>query len=207
MSMPLAFPACNASRTILIAESRIADSDTEGCDLCHVFLKYSSAPSPSVLWTFDRFVTSAGASGHFAGAIVESQFCQARVQRAEDAMSGDRRNPLEVLRYELNFLEQGGYDRNLATGKGRSPFQDNLTCLNFGDPLRPHACHECVLYDFVPDAAKSEDVPCHYIPLDPAGHTIHDYLRDGNLVDLERSLKTWLRAAINRSSDAVSQSD
>ena len=122
-------------------------------------------------------------------------------------MSGDSRDPLEVLRYELNFLEQGGYDRKIASGKVCSPFQDSLSCLNFGDPLRPHACHECVLYDFVPVEARNEDIPCHHIPLDPSGHTVQSYLQEGSLVDLERSLKTWLRASINRSSDPFTQSD
>jgi hypothetical protein len=111
-------------------------------------------------------------------------------------MSGDPRDVLEVLRFELNFLEQGGFAKSAEEGRARSPFQDTLSCLNFGDPLRPHACHECVLYKFVPGSARTEDIPCHFIPLDPAGHTINDFLDSGDMADLERTLKTWLRRTI-----------
>ncbi len=110
-------------------------------------------------------------------------------------MSDDRRGVLEVLRYELNFLEQGGY-RPAGGAHSASPFQGNLSCLNFGEPLRPHACHECALYDFVPVAARTEDVPCHHIPIDPAGHTVASFLAAKNFPDLERALKVWLRRII-----------
>jgi hypothetical protein len=112
-------------------------------------------------------------------------------------MSEDRRSVLEVLRYELNFLEQGGYSKKAREGgHDISPFQDNLSCLNFGEPLRPHACHECLLYDFVPLGARTEEVPCHHIPLDPSGNTVAGLLVDHRSQDLERALKVWLRRII-----------
>lgn len=111
-------------------------------------------------------------------------------------MSEDRRSVLEVLRYELNFLEQGGYRRRIAEGENLSPFQESLSCLNFGEPLRPHACHECFLYDFVPARARTEEIPCHHIALDPAGHTIASFLNENKPQDLERALKVWLRRTI-----------
>ena len=56
-------------------------------------------------------------------------------------MSEDKRDVLEVLRYELNFLEQGGYGNWYSTPWGPSSiFQDSLACPNHGDPTRPHAC-------------------------------------------------------------------
>jgi len=111
-------------------------------------------------------------------------------------MSEDRRSVLEVLRYELNFLEQGGYRKKIVEGESLSPFQESLSCLNFGEPLRPHACHECLLYDFVPATARTEEIPCHHISLDPAGHTIAGLLNANKPLDLERSLKVWLRGTI-----------
>src|SRR5271157_2446461 len=46
-------------------------------------------------------------------------------------MSEDKRDVLEVLRYELNFLEQGGYGNWYSTPWGpASVFQDSLTCPN-----------------------------------------------------------------------------
>ena len=50
-------------------------------------------------------------------------------------MSNDKRDILEVLKFELNFLEQGGYGRSVRTPwKPTSLFQDSVTCMNFNDP-------------------------------------------------------------------------
>lgn len=111
-------------------------------------------------------------------------------------MTDDHRDVLEILRYELNFLEQGGYGQSERPGRLPSPFRDTLICLNFDDPLRAHACHECFLYDLVPEEARTENVPCHFIPLDPAGHRLIDFLRAGDTKELERVLKIWLRRTI-----------
>ncbi len=113
-------------------------------------------------------------------------------------MSEDRRDVLQVLRYELNFLEQGGYSRNIRQGGGISPFQDTLSCLNFGEPTRPHTCHECLLYDFVPEESRTEDVPCHFIPLDETGMTVGRLLRAGDNKQLELALANWLRQTIRK---------
>jgi hypothetical protein len=112
-------------------------------------------------------------------------------------MSDDKRGILEALKFELAFLEQGGYGRSVRTPQTPTrSFQDSLTCLNFGEPTMPHPCNECFLADFVPKNAQSEDVPCHHIPLNPAGETV-DMLRDHQL-KLEEALRNWLRATIRR---------
>lgn len=111
-------------------------------------------------------------------------------------MSEDKRNVLEVLRYELNFLEQGGYSRAVRMGSAISPFQDTLSCLNFGEPLRPHACHECLLYDFVPEECRAEDTPCHFIPLDDDGTTISKLLATLRTDEIENLLRRWLKKTI-----------
>jgi hypothetical protein len=112
-------------------------------------------------------------------------------------MSDDHRHLIEVLRCELSSLEQGGDEKSTQPGRRlHSPFRDTQICLNFGNPLRPHACHECFLYDRVPEEARTENVPCHYIPLDPAGHRMIDFLKAGEKAELERVLKIWLRRAI-----------
>ena len=71
---------------------------------------------------------------------------------------------------------------------------DSLTCLNFGDPSRPHPCAECVLMQYVPESRKGEDVPCHHIPLDPKSRTIATL----DATEAEEVLKRWLRHEINR---------
>ena len=59
-------------------------------------------------------------------------------------MSNENGALLEKLKFELAFIEDGGYGRSVRTPyKSTSPFQDSLTCLNVGDPLRPHPCAEC----------------------------------------------------------------
>ena len=88
-------------------------------------------------------------------------------------MADDKGDILEALKFELAFLEQGGYGRSVRTPQTPTrSFQDSLTCLNFGEPTMPHPCNECFLADFVPRNSQSEDVPCHHIPLNPAGDTV-----------------------------------
>ena len=109
----------------------------------------------------------------------------------------DKHEIIETLRYELNFLEQGGYDHNV-TGDGLpSPFRTGFSCLNYGDPLRRHACHECTLYGFVPEKARTDDVPCHGIELEP-GVSIGQLLRAGDRERLVTLLERWLRDMISR---------
>ena len=49
-------------------------------------------------------------------------------------MSDDKRDVLEVLKFELQFLEQGGYGRSVRTPwKATSMFQDSPSCINFND--------------------------------------------------------------------------
>lgn len=125
-------------------------------------------------------------------------------------MSEDRRDVLQVLRYELNFLQQGGYSRSFREGRAISPFQDTLTCLNFGEPMRPHACRECILYDFVPKESRTEDVPCHFIPLNQEGTTIAKLLAKGETHEVETSLQEWLRntiAVLEKSEKRTASSD
>jgi len=110
-------------------------------------------------------------------------------------MSREKRELLEKLKFELAFVEDGGYGRSVRTPhKATSPFQDSLTCLNFGDPSRTHPCAECILMQYVPESRKDEDVPCHHIPLDPESRTIANL--EGT--EAEEVLKRWLRDEISR---------
>ncbi len=114
-------------------------------------------------------------------------------------MASDERDILEVLKFELNFLEQGGYGRSVhEPQKPTSMFQDSITCLNFGEPQRAHPCSECMLIDFVPSSARNEDVPCHHIPLNPAGETVAAMETSANQVRTEEAVIGWLRAVIAR---------
>ena len=110
-------------------------------------------------------------------------------------MSDAKRGLLDKLKFELAFIDDGGYGRSVRTPhKPTSPFQDSLTCLNFGDPLRSHPCGECVLMQYVPESGKTEDVPCHHIPLDHKSRTIATL----DPSEGEEVLKQWLRGEIER---------
>ncbi len=114
-------------------------------------------------------------------------------------MTQDDRDTLEVLRAELNFIEKGGYGRSVKTPwQPTSTFQDSPSCINLGDPERTHPCSECLLLDFVPPEARSEDVPCHHIPLNDMGETIDELEWKDNQPRTEERLKNWLRATISR---------
>jgi len=106
---------------------------------------------------------------------------------------------LEVLRFELKFLEDGGYGRSPRTPwRATNIFEDSPTCLNFGDPSHPHPCNECFLMQFVPEKKQGERVPCHFIPLTAKGETVDDFYRWGTQIEVEEALKNWLRKEIKR---------
>ncbi|HEU5335099.1 MAG TPA: hypothetical protein VFU27_04005 [Terriglobales bacterium] len=114
-------------------------------------------------------------------------------------MAEDDRDLLEVLKFELSFVEHGGYGRSVHTPwKPPSIFEDSLTCLNFDDPVRTHACRECVLFHLVPEHSRNENIPCHHIPLNEKGGTLATLDKGYNQTELEESIKGWLRATIRR---------
>ena len=122
-------------------------------------------------------------------------------------MAEDNRDILELLKEELAFVEQGGYGRSVRTPwLPKSAFQDSLTCINYADPNRTHPCSECHLIDFVDRGHLSDEIPCHYIPLNEAGETIADLEAKGNQATLEASLKAWMRAKIKQIEDRRAKS-
>jgi hypothetical protein len=112
-------------------------------------------------------------------------------------MTTAERDILELLKDELDFIEKGGYGRSVRTPwQGKSTFQDSLACINYGDRSRAHPCTECHLLDFVSPQYRTEEVPCHFIPLNTDGETIEDLESQDNQAKLEREVSLWLRAKI-----------
>jgi len=104
---------------------------------------------------------------------------------------------LEILRFELKFLEDGGYGRSPRTPwRPTNIFEDSPTCLNFGEPSHPYPCNECFLMQFVPKEKQKESVPCRFIPLTERRETVDDFYRCGTQIELEGALKNWLRKEI-----------
>ena len=116
-------------------------------------------------------------------------------------MARDERDFLDLLKFELKFLEDGGYGRSPHTPwRRQTVFEDSPTCLNFSDPTRPHPCTECLLMRFVPREHKDQVSPCQHIPLTDNGETIDYFYRRGTqleLLKLEEALASWLRKQIS----------
>ncbi len=114
-------------------------------------------------------------------------------------MLNDNRDPLEVLKFELRFLEDGGYGRSPWVPQ-RPPliFEDSLTCMNFNTRADRAPCNACLLMQFVPPSRASEQIPCRHIPLDAAGRTLASLYESGNQQQIEEILGDWLRTAIKR---------
>ena len=114
-------------------------------------------------------------------------------------MSNDKRDPLTVLRAELEFVEKGGYrNTDLSAWRPQFIFQDSPTCLNSDPAKPPRPCNECVLNQFVPVDLRRRNISCRHIPLNEQGETIDFFYRCGTREELESALRKWLRATIRR---------
>jgi hypothetical protein len=113
-------------------------------------------------------------------------------------MPRDGRKLLEVLKFELEFLEQGGYGRlPRESWRPRFVFEDSPTCMNFNSKDR-EPCEECLLMQFVPESARTAQTPCIHIPLSLNGETLDSLYRTGTQQEIEETLGAWLRATIGR---------
>ena len=109
-------------------------------------------------------------------------------------MQAPDRDLLEVLKFELQFLEQGKY-RSLLQWRPRYIFEDSPTCKKGRSSC---IFSNCLLLDFVPPEHRSEPAPCHYIPLNEWGETVDSLYRTGTHDELEETLRGWLCAVIGR---------
>jgi len=114
-------------------------------------------------------------------------------------VSHKSRDILDILRFELRFLEEGGYARS-PHAPWRAPyiFEDSPSCLNFRDAARPHPCSECLLTQFVPSESREQDVPCRFIQLNDKGQTVDSLYRTGTQLEMAEALRAWLHREIRR---------
>lgn len=114
-------------------------------------------------------------------------------------MHKDERDVLEALKFELEFLEKGGY--------GHSPrepwryqfiFEDSPTCMNYDSKDDPGPCSECVLMQFVPPESRDESIPCRHIPFNAEGETLDSLYRNADQYETEKVFENWLRTTIAR---------
>jgi hypothetical protein len=112
-------------------------------------------------------------------------------------MTPHQQEMLEALKFELTFLERGGYERSVREPrKELSIFQDSPSCPNYAAATKIHPCAECFLIDFVPPEKRAEAVPCHHIPLNDRGDTVDRLAGSGDNFQVQRALGDWLRKTI-----------
>lgn len=117
-------------------------------------------------------------------------------------MQKDERDLLQVLKFELQFLEDGGYGRSPRTPwKPQYIFEDSLTCMNYDSKENPGPCSDCVLMQLVPPEHRSGKIPCRYIPFNASGDTLDSLYRYSNQIETEEIVGNWLRATIERLED------
>jgi hypothetical protein len=108
-----------------------------------------------------------------------------------------KRDLLEVLRIELEFLKSGGY-RKLSSWRPQFIFEDSPTCLNYGHPEHNRPCSECVLMQLVPVEFREARVPCRHIPLDEQHDTIQSLYRCATPEEIEMAVSEWLMNMIQK---------
>ena len=112
-------------------------------------------------------------------------------------MEKDERNLLEVLKFELEFLEKGGYGRSPREAwRPQFIFEDSPTCMNYDCKENPEPCTQCVLMQLVPPGFRSAKSPCRYIPLNEAGEALDALYRYDDQAEVEETVEKWLRATI-----------
>jgi hypothetical protein len=104
---------------------------------------------------------------------------------------------IDQLKVQRSILKDGGYGSSVRTPwKSLQLFRDSLTCLNFDEVVKKHPCSECLLWDWVPEEHRDDDIPCHSIPLNDQGDSIAS-LEDVAARDrAEQILLQWLDTTI-----------
>jgi hypothetical protein len=112
-------------------------------------------------------------------------------------MATDDRNLLDVLKFELDFIEKGGYGAS-PREPWRCPliFEDSPSCMNYDTKDHPAPCEECVLMKMVPAENRDKTIPCRHIPLSPNGETLESLYRWASQREIEDVMRKWLRTTI-----------
>jgi hypothetical protein len=113
------------------------------------------------------------------------------------AMAREKRDLLEVLKLELEFVKNGGY-RQASSWRPKLTFEDSPTCLNYSHPEQPRPCSECVMLQLVPEELRGERVPCRHIRINEHKETIQSLYATGTPEEIETQLAEWLMNTIQR---------
>jgi hypothetical protein len=112
-------------------------------------------------------------------------------------MNKDERDLLDVLKFELEFLEKGGYGSSpRQPWKYQFIFEDSPTCMNYDSKDNPGPCSDCVLMQLVPPQFRDSWIPCRHIPLNTEGETLASLYRYADQHEIEETFGKWLRTTI-----------
>jgi hypothetical protein len=112
-------------------------------------------------------------------------------------MPSDLKEVIEQLKIERGFLKNGGYHRSVRDPLGPTRlFRDSITCPNCGKEIKQFPCNECLLWGWVPENYRDEDIPCHFIPLNDRGETIASLEEAKGREEAEKALLGWLDSVI-----------
>jgi hypothetical protein len=113
-------------------------------------------------------------------------------------MPQDERDILDVLKFELDFVEKGGYSPSTREPwRTQLFFENSPSCMNYDSKENPSPCVECALMQFVPAESRGEKVPCRHIPLKASGETLVELYRGGTQQEIEDAMANWLRNMIS----------
>jgi hypothetical protein len=116
-----------------------------------------------------------------------------------ETMAADLKEIIEQLKLQRDIVKDGGYGRSVRTPwKEERIFRDSITCLNVSEQVKKHPCNECLLWEWVPEDHKDEDIPCQFIPLNEQGNSIAELEEAGKREEAEQALLVWLDSTIQR---------
>lgn len=112
---------------------------------------------------------------------------------------------LNLLKRELEFLEDGGYKRS-PERPWHAPyiFEESPSCPNHLDRTRQTRCQDCWLMEFVPNDLHQEQTPCRFVSLTP-GLTVDTLYRSGTSAETQEALRSWLPQRIREIESEISE--
>jgi hypothetical protein len=124
-----------------------------------------------------------------------------------ETMAPDLKEIIEQLKLQRDIVKDGGYGRSVRTPwKEERLFRDSVTCLNVTEQVKKHPCNECLLWEWVPEEHKDEDIPCQFIPLNEQGNSIAELEDAGKREEAEQALLVWLDSTIQRLEEKLAKS-
>jgi len=112
-------------------------------------------------------------------------------------MPADLKEIIDQLKLQRDILKSGGYGRSVRTPwKPTELFRDSVTCLNFDEVVKRHPCNECLLWEWVPENHRDENIPCHFIPLNDRGESIASLEDADDREEAEKALLGWLDSVL-----------